>query len=30
MIKYVSLIDVEKICKKNKRNAKAMYIPEIQ
>ena len=30
MIKYVSLVEIEKICKKNKKNAKLMYIPTIQ
>lgn len=31
MIKYVTLLDIEKICKKNKRNAKyIIHVPEIK
>eukprot|EP00347_Sterkiella_histriomuscorum_P016174 403354202 len=30
MIKYVNLVEIEKICKKNKKNSKLMYIPKIQ
>lgn len=29
MIKYVNLVEIEKICKKNKKNAKVAYIPHI-
>jgi len=30
MIKYVNLMEIEKICKRNKKNAKLLYIPEIK
>ncbi|CDW88755.1 leucine rich repeat family protein [Stylonychia lemnae] len=30
MIKYVNLMEIEKTCKKNKRNAKQLYIPDIK
>ena len=31
MIKYVTLLDIEKLCKKNKRNAKyIIHVPEIK
>lgn len=29
VIKYESLLEIQKICTRNKRNAKVMYIPEI-